>query len=170
MSTDGKELIWVDKEFAERHKLLDDDKTKKEEQVKIFNEYLEGIQKESQAEFKANFENLDEDVAIYKGLMLNVKQAFSKAKTEQLQASYALWEEFDKDMPNIEEKTTKIVEALNPLVEKLTQANDLLSKIQTWNFNSLIETLEKVANLYGNNKDMVEFLVNHYMPKQEITK
>lgn len=163
----NKELIWVDEEFAEKHKLLEDDKTKKEEQIRIFNEYLEGIQEASRAEFKANFESLDEDVAIYKGLMLNVKQAFGKAKTEQLQASYALWEEFNKDLPDIQEKTAKIVETLTPLADKLTQINDLLGKIQTWNFKAVIEIIEKISCLYGNNKDMVEFLVNHYMPKEE---
>lgn len=164
---DGKELIWVGKEFAERYKLLDDDKTKREQQIKMFNEYLEGLQKTSRDDFKANLECLDEDVAIYKGLMISVKQAFEAAKNEQLQASYDLWEKFDKDMPNIREKTTEVVKALDPLVDQLTKINELLGKIQIWDFEKLIKTVENFSNLYGESKDMIEFLVNHFTPKQK---
>jgi len=161
-----EELIWVDKEFAERYKLLDGDKTKREHQIAMFNEYLEGIQKASRDDFKANLQCLDEDVAIYKGLMISVKQAFETAKDEQLKDSYALWEKFDKDLPNIREKTTEVIETLNPLVDQLTKINELLGKIQIWDFEKLIKTVENLSSLYGESKDMIEFLVNHYMPKK----
>lgn len=163
---DGKELIWVDKEFAERHKLLDDDKTKREQQIAMFNEYLEGLQKASRDDFKANLQCLDEDVAIYKGLMISVKQAFETAKDEQLRDSYALWEKFEKDMPKVEENINKILKTLEPLAVKLTQINDLLGKIQVWDFEKLIKTVENFSNLYGDSKDMIEFLVNHFTPKK----
>ena len=167
MSRDKTELIWVDKEFAEEYKKLDDDATKREEQITMLNEYMEGIRKESRDDFKASLQGLDEDVAIYKGLMINIKQAFEATKNEQLQASYDLWEKFEKDMPDIEEKTDKIIKTLDPLVAKLTQINDLIGKIQTWDINKLIETIEKISTLYGNNKQMVEFLVNNFTPKKD---
>jgi len=159
-----EELIWVDKEFALKYNVLKEDKTKREEQIKMFNEYMENIQLKARQEFKVQFESLEEDAAIYKGLMLNVKQAFEAAKNEQLKASYDLWDQFDKEIPNIEEKTQKIIDVLTPLVKQLTQVNDLLGKISTYQFEKVINTVQTMTNLYGESKDMVEFLVNNYKP------
>lgn len=161
------ELIWVDKEFAKIYRELDQEKATTDEKVKAFSEYLDGIKNEVRTEFKLTLEGLEEDSAIFTGLMLRVKQAFESAKKEHYQSSYELWENFDKEIPSIKEKTEKIIATLDPLAEKLTQINDLLGKIQTWNFDKLIETVEKFASLYGNSKDMVEFLVNNFTPKEE---
>lgn len=162
---DNKELIWVDGKFAEEYKKLDDDKTKRDEQIAMLNDYLDGVKATSRASFKSNLESLDEDVAIYKGLMISVKKAFEAAKNEQLQDSYALWEKFEKEIPDIEGKTAKIIETLDPLVTKLTEVNDLLMKIQIYEFDRLIDTVSKFANTYGESKEMVEFLINNYKPK-----
>lgn len=159
---DDQELIWVDKEVAERYKEISDDDTKRAEQIKIVNEYIDQVGEKSKKEFRANLDNLEEDVAIYKGLMLNVKQAFEKAKDEQLRGSYELWEQFEKDLPSIKDKTNEIVEALDPLVAQLTKVNDLLGKIQMWNFDKVIETVERFAATYGESKEMVEFLIKNF--------
>ena len=118
-----EELIWVDKEFALKYNVLKEDKTKREEQIKIFNEYMENIQLKTRQAFKVQFESLEEDAAIYKGLMLSVKQAFEAAKSEQLKASYDLWDKFDEDLPDIKDKTKKIIDYLNPLIDKLLKVN-----------------------------------------------
>lgn len=161
----GEELIWVEKEFADKYNELVGDANKKEEQIKMFNEYMETVKAESKREFKNNFENLDEDVAIYKGLMLHVKQAFEKAKTEQLEASYGLWEEFDKEMPNVKEKTQKLIDMLDPLTKKLAEVDGFMNKIRTYDFEKLIEVIEKFAGLYGQNRHMLEFLIQNYKAK-----
>ena len=160
-----KELVWVDKEFAEKYKLLDDDVSKEAEQIKMFNDYISEVEERSKNEFRANLDNLEEDVAIYKGLMLNVKQAFEKAKNEQLQGSYDLWEQFENEIPRIKEKTGLLIKELDPLVTQLTKVNNLLGKIQTWNFKDVIEIVDKFASTYGKSKEMVEFLVKNYKPE-----
>ena len=163
---DNQELIWVDKDFAEKHKVLLKDKTKRDLQVKVFDDYLEKIKESSKSEFKTNFENLKEDVAIYTGLMLKVKQAFEKAKDEQLSASYTLWEKFEKEMPFAKEKIATIISELNPLQEKLKQISDLIAKINTWNIDKLSESIRNLSEVHGKNKEMVEFLVNNFKQKE----
>jgi len=162
-----QELIWVDKDFAERHKELMRDKSKRDIQVKVFDDYLEKIKDSSKQDFKGNLDNLEEDIAIYTGLMLKVKQAFEKAKDEQLSASYALWEKFDKELPYVSEKIEKIIATLNPLQAKLETLNVLLGKVNTWNIEKLGSSIDTLANLYGKNKDMVKFLITNFKEKDK---
>jgi len=153
--------VYVTKELSKKMKELDSD----EERKKVFEEYFETIEKKSKDEYRANLENLEEDVAIYTGLMLKVKQAFEKAKNEQLKSSYELWEKFDEDIPSIKEKTTNIISKLNPVIEKLKETNDLLNSISTYSFEKLINVIKEVANLYGKDKEMVKFLIDNFKNK-----
>lgn len=158
-----KELVWVTKDQAERFNAVTND----ENRYSAFEDYLKQVSDETRREFKANFENLEEDVAIYTGLMLKVKQAFEKAKNEQLNASYVMWEQFEKEIPSIRQKTASILEELEPLETKLKNINELMGKIRTWEMDKVIETVEKLSSLYGNQKEMIEFLVRNFKPKAE---
>jgi hypothetical protein len=153
-----EELIWVSAEVAERFKSMESI----EERSKAFDEYLEKVKEESKNEFKANLESLEEDVAIYTGLMLKVKQAFSKAKDEQLEASYAIWEKLDAEKPSIKKKTDSIVDMLKPITSELKEINVLIQGINTWNIKDLIESLRILSTLSGTNKEMLEFLVKNF--------
>lgn len=159
---DGKELIWVEKEFAERYKVLESDKSKNEQRCKALDEYISKVSESSRSDFKANLETLEEDVAIYTGLMLKVKQAFGKAKDEALEASYALWEEFDKERPVVSKKISDVCELLDPLEKKLNSINDSLGKIRTYDIDRLIESMQKLNGLYGESRKMFDFVVNHF--------
>lgn len=158
----SEELIWVKKEFAERYKKIESD----EERIKVFEDYLKTIEKESQREYKANLENLEEDVAIYTGLMLKVKQAFEKAKDEQLKASYELWENFEKEIPKIKEKINKMIQVVNPVLEKTNELRDMLQKINTWDIEKFVNCVLEISNLYGKNKEMFKFLINNFKEKK----
>lgn len=158
MKDEKKELVWVTEEAAKRYNAINNQADK----IKYFNEYIENIKGRSKEEFRANLDSLDEDVAIYKGLMLNVKQAFEKAKIEQLSTSYEMWEKFEKEMPGIKEKTQKMVNILNPLSEKLKEIDGFMKTIRTYEFEEMIKVIEKFAGLYGNNKNMMEFLIKNY--------
>ncbi len=159
---DNKELIWVEKEFAERYKVLESEKDKNEQRRKAIDEYISKISESSRNDFKANLESLEEDVAIYTGLMLKVKQAFGKAKDEALEASYSLWEEYDKEKPSISKKIDDLCSLLDPLEKKLNLVNDAFGKIRTFNIDHLIESLCKLAGLYGESREMFDFVVKNF--------
>lgn len=159
---DNQELIWVDKKFAEQYKKLETEKDKNEKQSKILDDYINKLSEQSKADFKANLESLEEDVAIYTGLMLKTKQAFGKAKDEALEASYALWEEFEKEKPKVSKKIEQFTELLTPFQKQLNDINTILSKINTFDIDKFIESLMKLTGLYGKSKEMFEFLVKNY--------
>ena len=98
--------------------------------------------------------------------MLKVKQAFEKAKNEQLTASYALWENFEKEMPSIHDNIENIVRVLDPLETRLNTINEKLGKIQSYNVDKLLETISKFDNLYGRSKEMFEFVVKNFNQSQ----
>ncbi len=159
---DKDELIWVDKEFAEKWKALKTAQSTREQQEAVFNEYMNKVSEKVREDFKTSLDSLEEDAAMFTGLMLKVKKAFEKAKDEHLTASYDLWEKFENEIPPTKEKIDKIVNLLTPLEKQLNTINELLRKINTNDLNRFIESLALLSNTYGKNKEMVEFLVKHF--------
>lgn len=156
------ELIWVEKEFAERWKKLETANATRDQQEKVFNEYMDSVTAEVKRDFKASLEALDEDAAIFTGLMLKVKQTFGKAKDEHLNASYELWEKFDAEIPSVRGKVDSLVKTLKPLKDELTEINDLIGKINTHDIDRLMKSIEGLAGVYGTQKAMVEFLIANF--------
>jgi chromosome segregation ATPase len=166
MKDSPRDLIWVDKEFAEKYKKMESDKVKDEERLTVLTEYMKKLSEESRSDFKASLESIEEDAVIYTGLMLKVKQAFGKAKDEALDASYALWDGYQKELPSVKKKVNEIVSTLDPLKSKLEEINNLLSKIKTYDIDRFIETLNSLARSYGKSKEMIEFLVQNFKAKE----
>ena len=157
-----QELIWVEKEFAERWKEMTNAKATREQQITVFAEYMDSVNRAVKEDFRASLEALDEDAAIFAGLMLKVKQAFGKAKDEHLTASYELWEKFEAEIPSVQGKIDSLVKVLKPLKNELTEINDLIGKINTHDIDKLIRSVDLLSNSYGKQKEMVEFLVKHF--------
>jgi hypothetical protein len=130
--------------------------------AEALNEYLSTISQTSKDDFKCNLDVIEEEAAIYAGLMLKVRQAFGKAKDSALDASYTIWEEFDKEMPNIDNKISHITDSLNPLCAKLTEINALLSKINVYDFDRLLKTIQAISNLDIKSQKIIEFVVENY--------
>jgi len=162
MKDDHQELIWVSKELAERVKKMQTEQATREQQDSVLNEYIESLKADVKRDFKCNLESLEEDAAIFTGLMLKVKQAFEKAKGEQLTASYELWEKFEAEIPSVNEKVNMLLKVLKPLKDELTQVNDLIGKIDTYDINRLNESVAHLASSYGKNKEMIEFLITNF--------
>lgn len=138
-----KELIWVDADFAKKYNALESDT----EKIKQFEEFLAGVSVQSKNDHIANLESMEEEVAIYRGAMLKAKQSWSAAKDEALSASYTLWEQFDKERPNVNKKVAEVVASLNPLVDKLAQIDAALSKLNVYQLDKMVDLLERVQRL-----------------------
>jgi archaellum component FlaC len=163
-SREGKtELVWVSKEQAERYNKLESD----DERYKAFEEYMKTVSLETQKQFKADLEGIEEDVAVYSGLLLKVKQSYKNVQAEHYAATYKLWEDFDKELPSTSAKIEKIISTLDPLAKKLNELNNLIKTIKTWDVEKLIETIEKLSGMYGTNQKMVEFLVNNFKREEK---
>jgi len=147
-----KELILVDADFAKKYNSLESDT----EKIKQFEEFLSKLSVETKNEHIANLESMEEEVAIYRGAMLKAKQSWTAAKDEALSASYAIWEQFDKERPIVRNKVAAIVSDLQPLSDQVADLNSALSKLQIYNLEKLVDLLERFGHLDDRTKQMVE--------------
>ena len=162
-----KELVWVEAEFAELYNKATSEQTSREERLKLFNEYIETVSNESREEYKSNLKCLEEDLAIYNGLMLQVKQSFEKAKHAHLEAAVQIWSDFDKQLPDLRSKVQQITDVLKPLKNLIEDLNNSIANINTNGIDNMIDTVKQLSSLYGTSKDMIDFLVNNFTNKKE---
>lgn len=159
---ENEELIWVDKEFADRFNAMKSKKAEREMQIQVLEDYMKTVTDASKSDFKVSLECLEEDVAVYSGLMLHVKQSFGKAKDEALTSSYALWEEYEKDMPSVKEKTKSITDALNPLQDSLTSINKSIDSINQHKLERMLELVAKFNGMSEETKTVMKFLIENF--------
>ena len=53
-------------------------------------------------------------------------------------------------------------EELTPLIQEITELKKLCNSVDTWGISNLVESISKLKNLYGTEKEMFEFLVNNF--------
>jgi hypothetical protein len=150
-----KELIWVSADFAKRYNAVESDA----EKIKQFEEFLAGVSAQSKADHIANLESMEEEVAIYRGAMLKAKQSWSAAKDEALAASYTLWEQFDKERPNVNKKIATMISDLQPLLDKTSQLNSALSNLPVYQLEKVVDLLERMQRLDDRTRTMFESVV-----------
>lgn len=151
MSKD-KELIWVEAEFAKKYNALESD----EEKIRQFEVFLAGVSTASRQEHQANLEAMEEEIAIYRGAMLKAKQAWGAAKDEALAASYALWEQFDKERANVNKKITAIVSDLQPISNEVNKVSSVLSNLPVYQLEKVVDLLERMQRLDDRSRQMFE--------------
>lgn len=151
MSKD-KELIWVDAEFAKKYNALESD----EEKIRQFDVFLAGISAESRNDHKANLEAMEEEIAIYRGAMLKAKQSWQAAKDEALAASYALWEQFDKERANVNKKIALITSGIQPLKDEVDRVSSAISNLPVYQLEKAVDLLERIQRLDDRTRKMVE--------------
>lgn len=149
-----KEYVYIPKVIADKIKGVEDITTI-ENAIK---EYVEQNKKELQD----YIEGMDEDMLYFRAMMIKARESFKKAKDEELSAYYSLWEKFDEDRIEIRKKVTAIKEELTPLILEITELKKLCQSVDTWGISNLVESVSKLKNLYGTEKQMFEFLVNNF--------
>ncbi len=157
-----KDLIWVEKQFAEKYKELESEKADRDIKNKVLEEYMESVLDASKRDFRANLDALEEDAAMFSGLMISVKKRFEDAKDEALNASYTMWENYEKEKDDIVKKINSIKNELIPLQENINDINESLSKINTYNLDKVADAVSKMEHMYNSNQKMFKFLVDNF--------
>ncbi len=154
-----KDLVWLPKKLADEINAYKDpfhDKV-----VALMEKYID----ESKNEWKLSFESLEEDLLMYRGLMVKTKKAFEAAKNEQCEAAYALWEKIDAEVPRTQEKIDNLIKLFDPLEKKLDKLNSSLAKIDTYQierFTELVSKLDSILSCKGQTNDMMVFLMENF--------
>lgn len=159
VKTEKKDLVWLPISLANKIKEVNDIKAIEKEILK----YAE----ETKNSLKLDTENMDEEIIQYRAYMIKARNAFEKAKNEELDAFYAIWEKYDEDCSKIRIQVDKAKKELTPLLEELKAVKKEISTIETWGFERLGEAIQKLSSLYGENKEMFMFLVNNYKKEEK---
>ncbi len=152
-----KKYVYVTKSLADKIESAQSDRTK----LTIIEDYI----RESKNEIKSNLESLEEDVVIYKGLMIKAKEAFREVKEEQLTASYKVWEKFDEEMRSVSESVKIAKEKIIPLKKEIQEVNELLRECSTYNLKELLSIIKEISSeLSYDSKtgDILKFLFKEY--------
>ncbi len=160
-----KEYIYLPKDLVKKIKDLEDNKLIEQ----AIDEYFE----ETKRDLKVNLEEIDDRVLEYRGLMVKAKNEFKKAKEEQIEASYILWEEFDKEMPSIRTKIEALKNEISPITKELKELSIELNKVKTWEIKDLLEIVKEVSKYLDYNNDtgnILKFLFENYKRPEQITQ
>ena len=159
MNTTEKDLVWVPKELADKVKAYNDPFS--DEVVALMEKYID----QSKDEWKINLESLEEDLLMYRGLMVKTKKEFEATKKEQCSAAYELWEKIEADVPKTKEKIDNLIKLFDPLEKKLDRLNSSLAKIDTYQierFAELVSKLDSILSCKGQTNDMMVFLMENF--------
>jgi len=153
--------IWVDKDFADKWKALKSKQATREEQEKVFDEYCKQITSQVRKDFEINLESLEEDAAMFKGLMIKVKKTFEETKNEYLEASEAVWEKFEKEVPSIQKNIDRLTKLIDPLSKQLDVVKKKFETISTYNYKQVVELIQLVSSLNDKNKNTLELILKY---------
>ena len=152
--SEEKVLVWLPKKMAEKVKDLDSDELK----FDLVSKYVD----ESKLDMKYAVEGIDEDVIVFKASLIKARAEFKKVVYEQTSGMDKLWQVHNLKASEINRKVSTLLKELKPITEELNAINALFGKIGTYNIERVIESLQKISNLYGKEKEMVQFVINHF--------
>lgn len=158
-NTMDKDLVWVPKKLADEINAYKDPFS--DEVSTLMEKYLD----DSKNEWKISLESLEEDLLMYRGLMVKTKKEFEAAKNEQCSAAYELWEKIEKEVPKTEAKIDNLIKLFDPLEKKLDKLNNSLAKINTYQierFSELVAKLDSILSCKGQTNDMMVFLMENF--------
>lgn len=159
-----KDLVWLPRDLADKVKALEDPI----KQGKAVIEYIE----DSKRAVKYTLDGLEDDIVRYKGQMANMQIEFKKAKEEQLDANYVLWEKYEDEIAKVKVRVRVVTDLLVPVKKDLDQLNARLKDIDVYRLKeafSLIKELTQILNHDSKTGDIIRFLFDNYKRPNETT-
>lgn len=154
------ELVWLPKSLAK--KITDAKDPTSQEMLALINGYIDKTRKN----YKDNLEYLDEDIIMFRGLLVGVKKQYEEALNSQLSSEYKLWENIDEQRPKLKKKIEVLTDDLKPLTESLKEIDGLLKSINSWEIGKLVEQVSFLSSaLNGETGKMIRFICQKYKPK-----
>lgn len=150
----SKRHVYVDDEWADRIEEAQSDESK----LNIINEFIDSTKRS----YRLDYQSLQEDVLMYKALMLETKKAFKEASEEHVKGCYELWENFEKEISGLKGKTSSLVKVLAPVKEEIKTIKQNLDSVSLWQIKELLEIIERISMLSSDNSDIIKFLLNNY--------
>lgn len=118
--------------------------------------------KDTKNELRFDLEGLDEDLLIYKGLMVKWTRALQDAFKESTGKKEKLWEEFFNVVPKFSEKVEKLKKDLNPVIAIIDNLEKRLNKFDNWNADKLLNLIEKVSSMSEKDIEIVKLIMDNF--------
>jgi cell division septum initiation protein DivIVA len=146
--------LYLPESQADRLKALEEDG---------INNFVEEYLEQSKRDLKASMDDMDDEIIRYKAFMIDARKKFKAAKEAELEANWALWDEFEDQKKSLYNKAQEAADQLKPLTEELTKISSLINGIDKWGIGGFLEMLKEVKNhLHGEDRNILEFLVKNY--------
>lgn len=149
-----KDLIWLPKQLAQKIKDVEDVKKLEAEIISYCQEVEQSL--------KTDVECMDDTIIQFKANLIKAKTEFKKAKDEELDAMYKLWEDYDVELSKTRKQVETAKASLEPLKKELQEVKALIQGFDTWGMKDLFETVKNFTDLWGRNKEVFEFLMKNY--------
>lgn len=149
-----KDLIWLPKQLAQKIKDVEDVKKLEAEIISYCQEVEQSL--------KTDVECMDDTIIQFKANLIKAKTEFKKAKDEELDAMYKLWEDYDVELSKTRKQVETAKASLEPLKKELQEVKSLIQGFDTWGMKDLFETVKNFTDLWGRNKEVFEFLMKNY--------
>jgi cell division septum initiation protein DivIVA len=125
----------------------------------IMEEYIE----QSKRDLKATMDSMDDEIIQYKAFMIDARKKFKAAKEAELEANWALWDEFEDQKKSLYNKAQEAADQLKPLTEELGKIALRMQSIKDWDIERFLKMLNAIKDhLYGEDRNILEFLVKNY--------
>ena len=149
-----KAYAYIPEELALSIKDLEDSTAYEKEILR----YIE----DSKLDMRASIEELDEAVILYRAKMIQARDAFKKAKEEELDANYTLWEEYEKDIKSTRQYVEAAKQEVAGLANEVEALNTLLYKFDVNRLNSFLHSLKQLQGFMSQEKDLAALVLNFY--------
>lgn len=134
-----KELLWLPKALVKQLKDIDNSA--------IAEELILAYVKKAKQEVQNEIESYDEEILSFKAASAKIKKVYGETLDQFLEDSYKIWEEFDKCRESIDKKTKEVTNTLNPLEQKLTKIDNLLSNISVKLYSLNLDKIEQLLRI-----------------------
>lgn len=156
-----KELVWVEKEFADKLKLA--------EGFKAQSEIVDEILSQKKLDMENELRHLEDDMLVFKSVCLNFRKELDKvadAEDEKLeQIINRTCEIHDKviaQSKEISKSFQPIDQTLHELSGKVEKINRQLDDINTHKMDNFLSIVERVEKMDEGSKKMLKFLMDRY--------
>ena len=149
-----KDLVWLPKELADKVKDLTDTDALNREILK----FLE----ETKADLRVTVESIDEDILLYRAKMIQARDAFKKAKDEELEANYTLWENYESDIKKTREYVKTATDVLKELTKEVQELNRAFSVINTDRALGFLTVLQQIQNFNKDEQSFARFIITEF--------
>jgi len=155
------DLVWLPVSLVKKIKEVQDNRG-------IENEIMSYIE-ETKLDLKQQIESIDEDVLLYRSHMIKTRDAFKKAKNEELESGYQLWEDFEKELPKTKQFIKEAIDTIEPLKTEvnnlrteLDNINKIISYINLDRMLWFLTVLKDCNTLINEDKELLSFIINNY--------